>query len=87
MQGDCHEQVVALRDCADRNGRRWHFGSVGRCRGSWEYSHGVLLQAFPTDTVVWFGPDKFIVGDATRPTSVATKLGMRQREPWLMDRR
>jgi hypothetical protein len=38
-----HGQAIAVRDCADRNGRRWDFGAVGRCRGSWRRSRGMLL--------------------------------------------
>jgi hypothetical protein len=38
-----HVQVIAVRDCADRNGRRWDFGSVSRCRGSWRRSRRMLL--------------------------------------------
>ena len=71
MQLEAEEPVVALRDCADRNGRRWHCGSVGRCRSSWGCGHSVLLQAFPTDSVLWFGPDKLIIGHATRPVSIS----------------
>jgi hypothetical protein len=38
-----HVQVIAMRDCADRNGRRWDCGAVGRCRGSWRRSRCMLL--------------------------------------------
>jgi len=37
-----HAQVIAVRDCADRNGRRWDFGAVSRCRGSWRRSRRML---------------------------------------------
>jgi len=38
-----HEQAIAVRDCADRNGRCWDFGAVGRRRGSWRRSDRMLL--------------------------------------------
>ena len=38
-----HVQVIAVRDCADRNGRRWDFGAVSWCRGSWRRSRRMLL--------------------------------------------
>jgi hypothetical protein len=43
QQERTHVQVIAVRDCADRNGRRWDFGAVGRCRGSWRRSRRMLL--------------------------------------------
>jgi hypothetical protein len=38
-----HVQVIAVRDCADRHGRRWDFGAVSWCRGSWRRSRRMLL--------------------------------------------
>jgi hypothetical protein len=38
-----HVQVIAVRDCADRNGRGWDFGAVSWCRGSWRRSRRMLL--------------------------------------------
>ena len=43
QQEKIHVQAIAVRDCADRNGRRWEFGAVGRCRGSWRRSRRMLL--------------------------------------------
>ena len=43
QQERIHVQVIAVRDCADRNGRRWDFGAVSWCRGSWRRSRRMLL--------------------------------------------
>jgi hypothetical protein len=43
QQERIHVQVFAVRDCADRNGRRWEFGAVGRRRGRWWRSRCMLL--------------------------------------------
>jgi hypothetical protein len=67
MKGKCYEQVIALYDCAGRDGRRWYFGTVGWRRSGWGCSYDVLLQAVPTDTSLWFGPDELIIGHATGP--------------------
>jgi hypothetical protein len=71
-------KLFAVRDCADRNGRRWDFGAVGRCRGSWRRSRRLLLQAFPTDAPLWFGRG----GSARQPPRTAVAGSAAGRGAW-----